>query len=95
MDISLKGALVSRPAGWQGHIGDRVILEIELGKEAAPRITMEARVAHVEADCIGCECLDIDVASISHLRRLMELNLGDAALLERELAALLGKPAAD
>ncbi|NQD96622.1 PilZ domain-containing protein, partial [Pseudomonas sp. CrR25] len=26
--------------------------------------------------------------SISHLRRLVELNLGDEALLERELTAL-------
>jgi len=32
----------------------------------------------------------IDLDSISHLRRLVELNLGDEALLERELAALGG-----
>ena len=30
----------------------------------------------------------IDLESISHLRRLVELNLGDSSLLERELAAL-------
>ena len=42
-------------------------------------------------DLVGMVCRHIDVDSISHLRRLVELNLGDEALLERELAAL-GEP---
>ena len=89
VDLSLKGALLTRPEGWQGGIGDRVTLQIELEGKGAPCITMAGRVAHVESGHIGCECLDIDVASISHLRRLMELNLGDASALERELSALM------
>jgi hypothetical protein len=34
-----------------------------------------------------CESIDLD--SITHLRRLVELNAGDPALLERELTALV------
>ena len=41
-----------------------------------------------DGELIGFVCRHIDVDSISHLRRLVELNLGDEALLERELAAL-------
>ena len=88
IDLSLKGALIGEPPDWGGAVGERYTLEIELGEHAEIVITMEVRIAHIEDGHIGCECLDIDVASISHLRRLMELNLGDASLLERELSAL-------
>jgi hypothetical protein len=37
---------------------------------------------------VGLHCRHIDIESLAHLRRLIELNLGDPALLERELAAL-------
>jgi len=33
-------------------------------------------------------CLSIDLDSITHLRRLLELNLGDPQLVERELLQL-------
>jgi hypothetical protein len=34
-------------------------------------------------------CDNIDVDSVTHLRRLVALNSGDPKLLDRELAALL------
>jgi hypothetical protein len=49
---------------------------------------MDVEVAHQENDEMGLNCKDIDVDSITHLRRLVELNLGDPKLLERELSAL-------
>jgi hypothetical protein len=36
------------------------------------------------------ECSDIDLASLTRLRRLMELNSGDPALMHRELRQLFG-----
>ena len=42
-----------------------------------------------EAHKLGFECTRIDQQSISHLRRVVELNLGDEALLQRELKALI------
>lgn len=86
-DLSLKGALVGRPPGWQGHVGDRCRLEIRLDHSERP-ISMEAIVAHVEAERIGFCCRHIDIDSASELKRLVELNLGDPALLHRELSAL-------
>ncbi|MFQ5487637.1 MAG: PilZ domain-containing protein [Gammaproteobacteria bacterium] len=88
IDISLKGALVEKPEDWRGTHGDRFILEIELGNNADVIISMDVQAVHIEEGQIGCECLDIDVDSISHLKRLLELNLGNADLLERELSAL-------
>lgn len=88
IDVSLKGALVSRPESWRGQTGDRYMLEIKLNKNDTI-ITMEVvEVAHIEDHEIGFVCHDIDIDSITHLRRLVELNLGDADMIDRELAAL-------
>ena len=87
IDISLNGALTRRPAGWEAELGSQVSLTVSLDAAAA-RIQMQARLAHAEDDQIGFLCEQIDMDSITHLRRLVELNLGDAKLLERELEAL-------
>lgn len=87
IDVSLKGALVREPAQWGGTVGEAVELEIHLGEEA-PYITMQGTVTHKEQTHLGIRCDQIDMESIGHLRRLAELNLGDAALVERELEAL-------
>lgn len=90
-DISLKGALVEVPSGWPGRHGDSCQLRLILAGDAA--IDMSAAVAHVEGSRIGLRCENIDLDSITHLRRLVELNSGDPALLERELPALLHEAA--
>lgn len=86
LDLSLKGALLERPTGWNAEPGADLALEILL--DAGACIRMEVAVVHAEADHLGLRCLHIDLDSIAHLRRLMELNLGDSALLDRELSAL-------
>lgn len=86
LDISLKGALVQRPEGWDAAEDDSCILEITLGEDLI--IRMETRVAHTQNDQIGFRCEHIDLESITHLRRLVELNTGDEELLARELHAL-------
>ena len=86
-DISLKGALVKVPAGWTGKQGDRCQLRLSLGTGAT--ISMSADVMHVAGQRVGLECERIDLDSVTHLRRLVELNSGDSALLDRELAALI------
>ncbi|MFZ5621619.1 MAG: FHA domain-containing protein [Pseudomonadota bacterium] len=86
VDLSLKGALIERPEAWEGTKGEDCTLVLALGEDA--QIRMDAKVAHIEEGQIGLSCRDIDLDSITHLRRLVELNLGDPALLERELMAL-------
>lgn len=85
-DLSLKGLLVHRPESWDADPAQPFEARIRLADDAEVRMEVEA--THGEGELIGLVCRHIDVDSISHLRRLVELNLGDEALLERELAAL-------
>jgi len=87
IDISLKGALVRFPDHWLAVVGEPVELIVSLD-EADTQIHMRAELAHTEIRQVGFICKEIDMESITHLRRLVELNLGDASLLERELEAL-------
>ena len=86
IDLSLRGALVDC-AGAGLSIGAEVLLDLDLDGEHHIRIGGE--VSHRQADPIGISCTDIDLDSITHLRRIIELNTGDDALLNRELGALL------
>jgi hypothetical protein len=88
IDISLKGALIQCPSDWNGKIGDKMTLQVHLDLDDRTNIYMHVRVAHVENQHIGFHCDDIDIDSITHLRRLVELNLGDEELLSRELSHL-------
>jgi hypothetical protein len=49
---------------------------------------MHVSVSHVVGNDAGFKCEHIDIDSISQLRRLVELNLGDSQMLERDLLAL-------
>jgi hypothetical protein len=88
VDISLNGALVLQPEDWDGKSDDELRLTVMLDSQESTCIHMEATVAHIDEGEIGLRCRHIDMDSITHLRRLVELNLGDADLLQRELEAL-------
>ena len=88
MDISLKGALLEQPAGSALEKGDPVSLYLLLSDEET-EIRMEGHVAHLENQHVGIACNHMDVDSASHLRRIVELNTGNEALLEREIEALV------
>nr|WP_298135928.1 PilZ domain-containing protein [uncultured Pseudomonas sp.] len=85
-DISLKGLLVKRPAQWNGDPDHPYQANIHLAEDAC--VKMEVVLTRSQGELLGFVCRHIDLDSISHLRRLVELNLGDESLLERELAAL-------
>jgi hypothetical protein len=87
IDISLKGALLSRPAAWRVKSGQDVDLDVQIADDV--HIHMQGVVAHIEDDRVGVSCSHIDLDSAAHLRRLVELNLGDEAQLHRELQALM------
>ncbi len=86
LDISLHGALVQAPEAFEAVAGKHYQLVIHL--EGGPDLRMDVEVAHHLNEQLGLRCAHIDVDSITHLRRLVELNLGDPELLERELSAL-------
>jgi PilZ domain-containing protein len=88
IDISLNGILIAKPEKWNGQMNDsyQVDLVFEKGQLV---IKMEAIVAHIDQQAIGFTCEHIDLDSITHLKRLVELNLGNEELLHRELSALI------
>lgn len=90
-DISLKGALVEVSEDWSGGKGDHCQLRLQLA--AGATIGMSTTVTHIEGRHVGLHCDSIDLDSVTHLRRLVELNAGDAGLLDRELSTLLHEAA--
>lgn len=88
LDISLKGVLVRKPRGWEAPLNRPCELVIHLD-DYDRAIVMAVELRHVEDDHLGFKCQYIDLDSVTHLKRLVELNLGDPALLEREFAHML------
>ncbi|MCF4010288.1 PilZ domain-containing protein [Rheinheimera sp. UJ63] len=86
-DLSLKGALVKKPSEPLPNKTEPMLLQLQLSGSTEV-LTMQVTIAHEHADYLGLHCTKIDIDSISHLRRLLELNLGDPELLSRELAEL-------
>jgi len=90
VDLSLKGALLRLPADRQVPEGASCTLRVRLD-EMGDNIRMETKVTHTEGPYVGLSCHTIDLDSVTHLRRLVELNLGSEELLQRELSALLSE----
>ncbi len=88
LDISLNGILVAKPEGWVGENNDKFQIDIIL-ENAQLVIKMITSVAHIDQCSIGFICEYIDVDSMTHLKRLVELNLGDSEILNREFLALI------
>lgn len=86
LDISLKGMLVEPPDNLDIDIKKPCGMALFLGED----ISIHARVTitHVNNGLWGLKWLQIDVASLQHLRRLIELNTNDPAMLTREISEL-------
>ncbi len=89
VDISLKGCLLHFDAPWSASTEDS-LYTLTLTLSDNIHIRMVLSVSHVIDREVGFKCEHIDIDSISELRRLVELNLGDSMLLERDLLALSG-----
>ena len=87
LDLSLQGALIKKPEQWPPSLPKLMQLRIQLN-DLPVELTMKVSVAHESGNVVGLHCEKIDIESVSHLRRLLELNLGDAELLSRELSEL-------
>lgn len=88
MDISLKGCLLDFGMPWPGKHDASYTLGLKLSEDVT--ITMQLKFAHGAGTQVGFKCEHIDIDSITNLRRLVELNLGDTEMLERDLLALSG-----
>jgi hypothetical protein len=87
LDLSLKGAMIKSNLDWSPTQGANYHLHILL-EDRETAIIMECVLAHIQGQYLGFACHNIDLDSISHLKRLVELNLENHDLLERELSAM-------
>lgn len=87
VDVSLQGVLINTPENWSAEVGQHFMVELEI-QDSDINIRMDAVVAHQEQGHVGFQCKHIDLDSITHLRRLVELNIGNSEILHRELFAL-------
>tara|TARA_R110002167_G_scaffold328665_3_gene535022 strand:- start:2219 stop:2584 length:366 start_codon:yes stop_codon:yes gene_type:complete len=86
-DISLNGALVSAVESEQPLKGKLGTLTFFLSDNES-EVTMHIVVVHEQNDETGLQCNSIDIDSVTLLRRLIELNLGDNEQLDKELSQL-------
>jgi hypothetical protein len=86
IDLSLKGCLLQFESPWDGDLEKLYTFTLQLSEQI--QIKMELTPMHVVGYKVGFKCEHIDIDSITELRRLVELNLGASALLERDLLAL-------
>ena len=88
LDISLKGVLLAKMgANFQPQSKIPVLVKIILSDLTS--IAMSTRVVQDTPEQLRLACDSIDIDSISHLRRLIELNIGNEKAMERELSELI------
>lgn len=87
IDLSIHGVLL-RPHGvLRSNLDSIYELEIPLdGSNTC--VNMTIKLAHKNPDNLGFVCEKMDLDSISHLRKIIELNSGDPVILERDFATL-------
>ncbi len=86
-DLSLNGCLLELAAPRQLDAGQVCHLSIHLSQVI--HINMDVVLAHQSGKDAGFRCVSIDTDSVAQLRRLIELNLGDSGLLERDMRELI------
>jgi PilZ domain-containing protein len=89
VDISLKGALLTFPQELHPEQGLSCRLKIHL-EESDIILIISGNVVHVHENMAGIKFTLIDIDSMIHLRRLLELNTDDPDQVRSELHSLIG-----
>lgn len=88
LNLSLKGALVELGVSGLVTTGKPVALSFRLAHDDT-MITAQGTCVHEEGHRVGIRFTSTDLDSLTHLRRLMELNTADAESIDRELGFLV------
>lgn len=89
-DISFKGLLISSDEPLPLSSGEHALFKVQLG-DLLLEIPAELTHSHEGSNRYGFKMENLELETMTHLRRLVELNLGDEALFERELDQLIPK----
>ena len=84
-DLSLKGALLEHAPDRTVSTGQAGLLTLRL-EDTDIAIPLECKINHIGPGRAGVEFLRVEVDAMQHLRRLVELNLGESE--EHELGFL-------
>jgi len=85
-DVSLKGVLIVVPQGIEPAEGDVYGIELVLGEGVT--INMQAIISHITDKHWGMQWVNIELEGLTHLRRLLELNMDDPEEMHREMTEL-------
>ncbi|MCG8605079.1 PilZ domain-containing protein [bacterium] len=88
LDVSLKGALIETDAAGSFELGNDGILNIYL-PDTGLALIFGGQVAHIHGGKIGIKFISEDIDSMTHLRRLLELNLATEQEITREFDLLI------
>lgn len=89
LDVSLKGILLEVPADWKAAQESPFSLELALSPSSKEdRIQMQVSLVHREGNQVGFRWDSIHFESFIHLKRLLEVNIGDESELNREIHSL-------
>lgn len=88
IDMSLHGVCTSVPVGGSPlQPSEQALLRIDI-PDSDVQLSMDVELVSFDASHLRFRIEQIDLDSISYLKRMVELNTGDEALLHRELAHL-------
>lgn len=87
LDISLNGVLLETPAQYNLRADKSAHICIFLSETVEIHMTVD--LVHSTETFLGFHCSSIDMESISHLRRLIELNIEDPSAHDRVLDELV------
>lgn len=87
LDLSLKGALLATPLDWVEGNNKDYDISFRL-HDSDIELAMELKLIQECGEYLRFQLDHIDIDSASHLKRLVELNVGNDDLLHRELAQL-------
>jgi hypothetical protein len=89
LDISLRGALIRSDRAHLPTPGSEGVADISLDDDPDNMIRMLVRVQHAHEDgAIGLKAIGLELDDACRLRRLVELNIADPAILQREFEQL-------
>lgn len=88
LDISLKGALIHSEKPTPMKTGDCCILRIHLPSSSI-NLVFNALLVHLDQNNLGFKFTGEDSDTMTHLRRLLELNIGDFEKVTHELHFLV------
>ncbi len=88
IDISLKGALLILEGDLAFEKNEPCVFELRLDANTIA-VKTDALIVYNQANQLGLKFQNLDLESMIHLRRLIELNLGDPDKIQQELFFLM------